>query len=191
MTPSQSALSALPEEGASIYRQAQDYLLKLDVEIERLDKVLARLQPPVTGRVRVVWWKAGEKRSAANRPALVRWVRQGERWRTSRLGLKSLVQKAPKTGAFFHVKDEIREAVRELSILLNKRSAVVEAIGHFERGMLAFAEAGEDLLRESRGRIEALEDRATMIPCNWRDGQQVGEQVMYVSPEDQALFDSL
>jgi hypothetical protein len=78
-----------------------------------------------------------------------------------------------------------------LSILLNKRSAVVEAIGHFERGMLAFAEAGEDLLRESRGRIEALEDRATMIPCNWRDGQQVGEQVMYVSPEDQALFDSL
>lgn len=61
MTPSQSALSALPEEGASIYRRAQDYLLKLDAEIERLDKVLARLQPPITGRVRVVWWKAGGK----------------------------------------------------------------------------------------------------------------------------------
>ena len=39
--------------------------------------------------------------------------------------------------------------------------------------------------------IEALEDRATMIPCTWRDGQQVGEQQMYVSPEEQALFDSL
>lgn len=197
MTPSQSALSALPEEGASIYRRAQDYLLKLDGEIERLDKVLARLQPPVTGRVRVVWWKAGEKRSAANRPALVRWVRQGERWRTSRLGLKSLVQKAPKTGAFFHVKDEIREAVRELSVLLNKRSAVVEAIGHFERGMLTFAEAGEELLRESRVRIDALEDRAAMLPCTWRDGQQVGEGTKetlvadLTDEEAQALFDSL
>jgi hypothetical protein len=30
-----------------------------------------------------------------------------------------------------------------------------------------------------------------MLPCTWRDGQQVGTQEMYVSEEDQALFDSL
>lgn len=170
MTPSQSALAALPDEGMSIYKQAQAYLLQIDEQIDRLDKILARLQPPLSGRVRVAWRKSGDKRSAECRPVLVRWRKQGEFWRSEKLGLKSLVQKVPKTGSFYNTREEVRVAVRELSILLNKRSAVVDVIGQFERSIGIFCEAGQKVIREAIERTDDLEKRAALLPCTWRDG---------------------
>lgn len=130
MTPSQSALSALPDSGKELYSKAADYLLEIDGQIARLDKVLARLQPPVSGRVRISWRDEGSSATAKCKPVLVRWVRVGDKWRTTRLGLKSLVQKTPKSGAFYDTKDEVPIPL----VMIKQSSDVITLIkGHDQR----------------------------------------------------------
>lgn len=197
VTPSQSALSALPDSGKELYSKAADYLLEIDGQIARLDKVLARLQPPVSGRMRISWRDEGSSATAKCKPVLVRWVRVGDKWRTTRLGLKSLVQKTPKSGAFYDTKDEVKETVRELSWLLNRRAKLVDSINALEKAVLYSCDRNQDALASLEQRIESLENRAAMLPCTWRDGQQVGEGTKetlvadLTDEEAQALFDSL
>jgi hypothetical protein len=89
------------------------------------------------------------------------------------------------------VREELRETTRQISVLLNKRSTAIETVRRTQQSIRFLIEKNQESMSRTGSEIEALEDRATMIPCTWRDGQQVGEQQMYVSPEDQALFDSL
>lgn len=163
-------MAALPEEGRIVFERARQHLVEIDLKIERLDRILARLQPPITGRVRVSWRKDGEKQSGQSKPCLVRWKKQGDVWRSERLGLKSLVQKAPKTKAFYNTREEIREATRELALLLKRRTLILESIANFERSMWAFNEAGKSVLTSVEERIDDLEKRALMLPCTWKDG---------------------
>ena len=76
-------------------------------------------------------------------------------------------------------------------MLLNKRSVVIETVRRTQQAIRFLVEKNQESMRQTGTEIDALEDRAAMLPCTWRDGQQVGTQEMYVSEEDQALFDSL
>lgn len=171
MTPSHQTLSGLPAEGHTLYTEALEYLVEIDEGIDRLDKILARLQPPINGRVRVSWRKEGERALTQCKPVLVRWKKQGEFWRSAKLGLKNLVQKSPKTGAFYDTREEIREAVRELALLLNRRSDVVASIQRLEKSIRFSRERNTGSMQDSKEKIEALYRRAEMIPCKWKDGR--------------------
>lgn len=170
MTPSKEALEALPEEGRVLYSRAAEYLVEIDSQIELLDRILTRLQPPVSGRIRISWRREGDKPTARCRPMLVRWVRQGESWRSTKLGLKSLVQKTPKSGVFYDTKFELKEAVRELAWLLNRRSNFVDSMNSLEKAILYSCDRNEASLISAQKRIEDLEKRAALLPCTWRDG---------------------
>jgi len=170
VTPSDESISGLPPHGQMLYTQAQTYIHEIDACIERLDKVLARLQPPVSGRVRISWRKEGAAKFAQSKPVLVRWTKQGELWRSERLGLKSLVQKAPKTGAFYNTREEIREAVRELSVLLNRRAAIMNALFRLEQSIVFMTTRNAENMNASRAVADDLQRRAEMLPCKWKDG---------------------
>ncbi|MGQ5491033.1 hypothetical protein ACUH78_19540, partial [Thauera sp. ZXT1-4] len=122
MTPSEESLAKLPAEGAQLYEGLRQYLLEVDSNLVRLDKILSRLQPPVSGRVRLAWRKDGSSILTERRPILVQWKKIGEKWTYERMGDKSLVQKLPRSGAFYFVREELRETTRQISVLLNKRS---------------------------------------------------------------------
>lgn len=79
MTPSEESLAKLPAEGAQLYEGLRQYLLEIDSNLVRLDKILSRLQPPVSGRVRLAWRKDGSSLLTERRPILVQWKKIGEK----------------------------------------------------------------------------------------------------------------
>lgn len=197
MTPSEESLAKLPAEGAQLYEGLRQYLLEIDSNLVRLDKILSRLQPPVSGRVRLAWRKDGSSLLTERRPILVQWKKVGEKWTYERMGDKSLVQKLPRSGAFYFVREELRETTRQISVLLNKRSVVIETVRRTQQAIRFLVEKNQESMRQTGTEIDALEDRAAMLPCTWRDGQQVGEGTKetlvadLTDEEAQALFDSL
>ncbi|MGQ5491011.1 hypothetical protein ACUH78_19430, partial [Thauera sp. ZXT1-4] len=93
--------------------------------------------------------------------------------------------------------EELRETTRQISVLLNKRSAVIETVRRTQQAIRFLVEKNQESMRQAGTEIDALEDRAAMLPCAWRDGQQVGEGTKetlvadLTDEEAQALFDSL
>lgn len=170
MTPSEKSLEKLPGDGMALYERLRQYLLEIDTRIDELDKILARLQPPIDGRVKIAWRKDGSTTVTACRPNLVRWKRQGEQWRSERLGLKSLVQKLPRSGAFYYVREELRETVRHIGELLSRRAAIVEAVQRMEQAVQFTIDRNQENLKQASVAIEDLQKRAALLPCTWRDG---------------------
>lgn len=167
---SDKTLAQLPAEGLALYREAQVYLLEIDRRIRRLDRALRRLQPPASGRVRVAWRKMGENSVASCKPVLVRWTRQGEIWRSTKLGLANLVQKAPRSGPFYVVREEIRETLRLLALLLRKRNEAQMALMRLEQAVRLTVRRNQGGLEEADEAIGKIVATAEMLPYSWKDG---------------------
>lgn len=167
---SDKTLALLPAEGLALYREAQAYLLEIDRRIRQLDRALRRLQPPVSGRVRIAWRKLGENSVASCKPVLVRWTRQGEVWRSTKLGHANLVQKAPRSGPFYVVREEIRETLRLLSLLLRKRNEAQMTLMRLEQAVRQTVRMNDEALEQADEAIGRIVAAAEMLPYSWKDG---------------------
>lgn len=132
----------------------------LNRSILAVDRLLWRLQPPATGRIRVLWRKTPSRSDGdAVEPYLVKWKQVRRGWQTIRLGTRA-EKSVESWGGFERHSDEVREAVLLAKRLIARRSQVLARgrelqLSGEERGRSNAMHA-----KTVRREIERLVDRA-------------------------------
>lgn len=116
---SEADLRARLESGvAEICRAVQE----LNRWIVALDRLLWRLQPPTTGRIRVLW---REREGGGASPVLVKWKQVRNGWHTEKLGPHPS-KSVEKWGGFGTHLAEVRKVVKLTRSLIERRAALLE-----------------------------------------------------------------
>ena len=128
--------------------------------IVAVDRLLWRLQPPATGRIRVQWRKTPSRSDGdAVTPYLVKWKKVRRGWQTTKLGSRA-ENSVESWGGFERHSDEVRAAVLLAKRLIAKRGQVLARGGELQLSGEERGRSSEMYADDVRREVEEILDRA-------------------------------
>lgn len=113
-----------------------DVLADIETQLEQADRILDRVQPAHSGRIRLMWI-ARKSRGWLNErnPVPVSWSRNklSGRWSALKLPVKGLVARAKHGGEFYDRRADTRKAVEALAMLLAIHARVRRSLTAFDQ----------------------------------------------------------
>ncbi|WP_018871400.1 hypothetical protein [Thioalkalivibrio sp. ALgr3] len=153
---SEAAFAERVQQGAADLARA---VRMLNRWIVATDRVLWRLQPPATGRIRVQWDRKSGSDGRSLTPILVRWKKVRGGWQTERLGPRA-ENSVTRWGGFERHADEVRDAVLLAKRLIAKRSDVVKRGRDFQLSGSERARSGELMGSRAQEELERIVEEA-------------------------------
>ncbi|AOV18806.1 hypothetical protein BJI67_16335 (plasmid) [Acidihalobacter aeolianus] len=136
----------LAKEALDTANALSDLLYEIDVAIHAYAKTLEDIQPQHSGKVFIRW--------SDGKPRAYRWERVGKtKWRAVHLPRANLARRASSRGEFADSYERVNDILSDVSFLMNRRTAVLNVLGNFQRG-------ASSLRRAQTERITALVEKA-------------------------------
>lgn len=135
----------------------------LDKMIKILDGLLNRMQPPISGKLRIYWSGKQNEYGTLLTPYLVKWTRtKSKRWKIESLNKRADLA-VLRTNGFEHHYTQTKAVVNEINSLLNERKELIEKLRVFQLVLIKKSQAMPVKLERSASLVAAIADQVNAI----------------------------
>ena len=144
------AISALEIEAA-----------RIDEQISACGQLLDFLQPKEPGRIEIRWWISPRGPARGRAPYLVELCSNRRekglgKWYQKKLPRKNAVRRVKERGEFSLTRDDVRFVMEMLTLLLDRREALLRQVGTFTTSVSRMTKANGDRLPAVETGLEGL-----------------------------------
>jgi hypothetical protein len=135
----------------------------LDKMIKILDGLLNRMQPPISGKLRIYWSRKQNEYGILLTPYLVKWTKtKSKRWKIEPTNKRADLA-VLRTNGFEHHYAQTKAVVNEVSFLLAERKELIEKLRVFQLVLIKKSQAMPAKLEKSASLVAAIADQVNAL----------------------------
>lgn len=128
--PTIDELLKVPDDAAASAQLLVPYIMRIDTQLMKIDRLLNAYQPPYDGKLRINWWKKNGKLQ----PLPVVWKRtKSKRWRGEIVSTKGLSRRVKTQRDFHDYAKENKMLASMAAGLMEKRVAALSLVANLAR----------------------------------------------------------
>lgn len=150
---------------------------RIDLELLKINEILNALQPPRTGKIRVVFEKNRHKKL---KPVPVKWIRINKndiRWRLARLGAKGLCLHACSSTSFKTYHSVVADHLRHVTYLMTLRAKVLDAMENYKKAIRGLERWHLPKLDELKFNTDLIYEGLGNAPAEFRGPDNVPDTI--------------